>query len=236
MRATTLAPLLAALAAPTALAVDPPALTVNGTGVVSAAPDTADVSVGVTTDAATAAEALAANTAAMRELFGVLAERGIASTDMQTSNFSVAPRYRYDNERNTQHLDGYQVNNQVNATVRDLSGLGALLDAVVAAGGNTVQGVTYTVAEPAALLDKARALAMEDARRKAGIYAGGAGRTLACVVQVSEHAPGMPGPVFAKAGMMRAESAVPVAGGELDFKADVSVTWRLGKNGEGCDE
>jgi len=76
-------------------AADPATLSVTGTGIVSATPDMATVTSGVTTQGPTAGEALAANSKAMADLLAALTAAGIADKDVQTSNFSVNPNYIY---------------------------------------------------------------------------------------------------------------------------------------------
>ena len=71
----------------------PRTLSVGGTGKVSAAPDVADVSMGVVTEAATAREALSANNEAMAKLRETLTGLGIAAKDVQTTGINLSPRY-----------------------------------------------------------------------------------------------------------------------------------------------
>jgi uncharacterized protein YggE len=203
-----------------------PSVTVTGAGKTSARPDTAEVTVGVTSEAASASEALRANNQAMKQLFGVLSRHKLADKDIQTVTFGVAPRYEYDHPGGRGRLVGYQVTNQTRVTVRQIEGLGALLDDLVGGGANTVSAVVFSVSEPAALQDAARRKAMEDARRKAALYARAAGLTLGPVTRVDERVGG-PRPFQAQIMMSRTEPAVPVAEGELEFRADVTVTFAL---------
>ena len=68
-------------------------ITIDGTGEVTAKPDMAIINSGVTTQGATAREALDANTTAMGELIAALKASGIEARDIQTSGFSVNPDY-----------------------------------------------------------------------------------------------------------------------------------------------
>src|SRR5690606_12370713 len=118
----------------------PRTITITGEGEVSAAPDIAYVETGVVTEGKTAAEALAANTAAMEKVFEGLEGAGIEKKDMQTSQFSVYPVYEQikddDNRPQTPKIGGYCVQNQLTVKVRDLDNLGAILDKVVTLGSN----------------------------------------------------------------------------------------------------
>lgn len=210
-------------------------IAIDGRGEVVAAPDMATVNSGVTTQGATAREALDANTTAMNELLAALKEAGIGPRDIQTSGFSVNPNYVYSDERDAQGytlppiINGYQVANSVTVIVRDLDALGSILDTSVTVGANTVNGVTFSVADPSALLNDARKAAFADARAKAELYATAAGTKLEDIVSISESAgydSPAPYPMYARADMA-ASAPVPVAGGELTFSITVNVQWDL---------
>jgi uncharacterized protein YggE len=68
-------------------------ITVIGTGEVEAVPDEAEFSLGITTDGASAREALAANSARMHRLIAALKAAGVADRDIETQNVSVGPSY-----------------------------------------------------------------------------------------------------------------------------------------------
>jgi uncharacterized protein YggE len=214
-----------------------PSLSVSGVGKVSAAPDTADVSVGVVTQATAAKDALAANTEAMTKLIATLKEQGIAEKDIQTQNLSIQPQYTQpprnrENQEFTPKIAGYQVTNTVRITSRKIDALGGVLDALVQSGANQMYGISFRVDEPEGLLDRARLDAVEDAKRKARLIAQAAGVKLGPPIQISEsgNMP-MPRPMMmrgmAAAPMMAAAAPVPVAGGEQDFSVTVSVTFQI---------
>lgn len=232
--ATVLAPLFIA----TALTAAPAwagQISITGTGEIAAAPDMAFVTSGVTTQGNTAAEALAANTAAMTELIATLKEAGIEPRDIQTSGFSVNPNYVYSDARDANgyqlppKIAGYQVSNSVTVRVRKLSSLGAVLDKAVTVGANTINGVSFSVADPSKLLDEARKQAFSDAKSKAALYATAAGAELGKIEMISEtQSYGQPQPQMMRAvAMDKAGSPVPVEGGELSFSINVQVTWDI---------
>lgn len=212
-------------------------ISVVGHGEVSAAPDTAFVTSGVTTQGATAREALDANSAAMSELIQTLKDAGIAERDIQTSGFSVNPNYVYSDARDENgyqlppKISGYQVMNTVTVRVRALDTLGGVLDKAVTVGANTINGVSFSVADPADLLDQARADALADARRKAEVYEKSGLFELGDLHQISETTNyGQPVPMAEAMMFDRAASAVPVATGELVYSIDVQVTWEIDDN------
>lgn len=230
-----LIPLLLAtsLSLPALAANEPALISVTGTGEVSAAPDTAFINSGVTTQGATAREALDANTKAMNDLMATLMEAGIEARDVQTSGFSVSPNYVYSDARDENgytlppKIDGYQVYNTVNVRIRDLSTLGAVLDKQVTVGANTINGISFSVADPSKLYDEARKAAFADAKEKAELYAEAAGETLGLLKAINEgQSYAQPQPYMMRADMA-ASSPVPVATGELSFQINVQVTWAV---------
>lgn len=210
-------------------------ITIEGQGEVRAAPDMAMISSGVTTQGSTAREALDANTASMAELIAALKAEGIEARDIQTSGFSVSPNYVYSDARDKNgyslppKINGYQVSNTVSVAVRDLAELGSILDKSVTVGANTINGVSFSVADPAELYNEARKSAFADARKKAELYATAAGASLGELESIVEsqgfNGP-QPYPMYARAEMA-ASAPVPVEAGEMSFAITVKVEWDL---------
>lgn len=213
-----------------------PTISVDGRGEVTASPDTAYINSGVTTQAATAREALDDNTAAMTQLIDTLKAAGIEERDIQTSGFSVSPNYVYSDVRDalgyTQppKISGYTVSNTVNVRVRNIDILGDVLDKSVTVGANTINGISFAVADPSELYDQARKLAFEDALAKARLYADAAGVDLESVRSISEsqaYAPPQPY-MMREAALGASDRAVPIQSGELTFSINVQVSWEIG--------
>lgn len=211
----------------------PRTITLTGEGETTAPPDIAYIETGVVTDGKTAAEALAANSKAMADIFAGLKDAGIEDRDMQTSQFSVYPVYEQQPEPRTTpetpKIGGYRVHNQLTVTVRDLPKLGGILDQVVTLGSNQLNGIRFSIDEPDALVDEARKDAVKDALRKAKLYAGAAGVALGQIVSISENGVSMPQPMYMKSMSMRegAASDVSVAAGEQRLTASVTLVIRI---------
>jgi uncharacterized protein len=204
----------------------PATVTVSGVGTVTAAPDMAEITSGVVTQAPTAAQALAANSQAMEKVLQSLAALGVAARDIQTTGISVSPQRRaVRGEGRPPEIVGYEVTNQVRVKVRDLGRLGRVLDEQVAQGANSVYGIRFGLVDPAPLLDEARRRAMVDAWRRADLYAAAASLKIGRVVVVQEAGAAAPRPEMA-ARLMTA-GAVPVVPGEQEIQASVSVTFSL---------
>ncbi|HWT30717.1 MAG TPA: SIMPL domain-containing protein, partial [Propylenella sp.] len=208
-------------------------LTVIGEGLVHGRPDMALIIMGVVSEAPSASEALSANSAAMTRILDALKADGLESRDLQTSNFSVEPRYSqpppgYDGSQPFEpKIVGYAVRNELTIRIRDLTKVGALLDQVIGLGANTISGPTFTVAEPRSLEDEARRAAMADALRKGNLYAEAAGLPLGPIARIEETMTQWPPPMplGAMAREMAADASVPIEGGELGFRAQVTVSW-----------
>jgi len=210
----------------------------SGHGEIMAKPDTAYVTSGVTSQAATAKDALAATTADMTALIGVLKDAGVAEEDIQTSGFAVNPNYIYSDQRDANgyqlppKISGYTVTNSVTVHVRDLSILGTMLDKEVSVGANTINGINFAVEDPSALYDQARKAAFADAKGKADLDADAAGVGLGAIENISENQGSTqpPQPYLYKATAAAADRSapVPVEAGQLTFSIDVAITWDLG--------
>ena len=219
--------LAAALFSP-ALAADPAprTLSMNGHGEMRAAPDMATVTAGVTTSAPTAAAALAANSSRMKSVFAALKKLGVADKNIQTTGFNVSPQYTNGDNNNPRRLTGYQVSNDVSVRLEDVARVGAAVDALVAAGANQMNGISFDIAAPAPLLEKARGQAIADARARAETYAKAAGVSLGAILSISE-AGGVEPPRPMYRMMAMAQASTPVAAGQQSVTADVSVVWEI---------
>lgn len=219
----------AAALAQEAPAADAGRLTVTGEGRAAVAPDMATVMLGVTSEAETAKAAMDETSAGVAALLQTLAEAGVEPRDIQTTGLSLTPVWdgrTYDS--GPPEITGFAASNAVTVRVRELDALGGLLDAALESGANTFNGLSFGLAEPRPAEDEARADAVADARRKAERIAAAAGVTLGEVVSIYEDMGGPPPqPMFRMEAAM-ASDAVPVAPGELDLTARVTVVWEIG--------
>ena len=150
-------------------------ITLSASGTVTAVPDRVMITLGVMSEELTARQALDANTAAMRKVIDSLKAEGLGDRDVQTSDFSIGPRYEYYQDGKPPKLAGYQVSNLVNIRVTDIAKLGAILDKAVGEGSNQINGIRFEVSDADQRLDEARKTAVGNARRMAEIYATAAG-------------------------------------------------------------
>jgi uncharacterized protein YggE len=212
---------VAALAAAPAQALDR-LVTVTGEATVSVAPDAAVIRIGVSSIGKTAREASDANAKKMTAVLAAFRNSGIAERDVQTSRLSLQPQYD-PNKAGPARLLGFQVTNQVTVKIRDIDKVAAILDNAIAAGANEMSGIEFVVSEQSKLLDQARDEAIADAKRKATLYTEAAGGKLGKVVSITEEGASTPPRPVAQ---FRA-AAMPVAPGERELRAVVSVSYEL---------
>lgn len=204
----------------------PTTLDLSASAEVSAAPDIATVSAGVVTQAEDAAAALAANSARMTAVLAAVRKAGVKPADIQTSRLSLQPKYVYQ-QNEAPRLTGFEASNQVQVTLHDVSRIGAVIDALVAAGGNRIEGPNFRVSNAEALLDNARAEAVTKARARAELYARAAGLRVTGISRISEDS-GSSAPVpMPRMMAMAAEAPTPVEAGVVNLSVTVSMQFEL---------
>lgn len=220
------------VAVPTAAApLDGTLLTVSATGRVTRTPDLATVRAGVVTQGQSAAGALGENAQRMAAVVAALKAAGIAARDITTSAVALQPQYRYaDNQPPA--VTGYQATNTVSVRFRDIAKAGRVLDALVKAGANQIDGPSLSLSQPDAALDAARTDAVTRARARAALYAQAAGLRVERIVSLDENgedAGGAPQPpVMFRARAMAADAApTQVLPGETDVTATITVRFLL---------
>jgi uncharacterized protein YggE len=224
----------AALAAPAAAqpiamqAITGTRLDVVATGEVRRVPDIATINAGVVTQAPTASEAIRGNATRMASVRAALRRAGIADRDIQTSQISLNPEYRYA-ENQPPRLVGYQASNQVSVRFRDIAETGEILDALVGQGANQINGPSLGIDRPEAALDEARTLAVANARSRAELYARALGMRIKRILSVSEpgivHMP--PIPVMRMEAANARDASTQIDPGEQTLTVNLTVSYEL---------
>ncbi|MDP2659468.1 MAG: SIMPL domain-containing protein [Dehalococcoidia bacterium] len=216
-------PASAALAGTGAAANQDAGIMVQGQGAASAAPDLAQLTLGVAAKASTVAQAQGDASAGMSRIMDKLTNLGVAKDQITTVRYSVQPQYGQN-----QNLTGYEVDNIISVKVSGVDKVGPLLDAVVTAGANRVENISFTVSDPKPLAAKARDAAMADAKARADQLAKLAGVTLGRPISIVETSAGGPVPLFRLGGGVAAASeAPPISGGETQLTVNVQVTYAI---------
>jgi uncharacterized protein YggE len=202
-----------------------PAITVHGTGTVTLTPDMATVVLGVDARQPTAKAAQAAASSAMNAVIAAVKRHNIAAADMATVSISLGPVYDYSG--NTQKLTGWEAQQALSVEDRNLADTGSLIDDAVAAGANSVQGVTLSVANPGAATAQARAAAVADAKARAQGLASAAGVTLGSPISIEETGAPSPTPVPMAAPAAGAMASTPIVPGSFEVTVTVDITYAI---------
>ena len=208
----------------------PRTISVNGTSQIILAPDIAYISIGVHSEAQDAQASMASNNEQSQAVIDALVAAGVDVKDIQTSNFSIYPQDKYSP---TGEVSGkiFAVDNTVSVKIRDLDGLGSLLDTAVQAGANTVYGISFDVEDKQAAISQGREAALENARQQAEQLAKAAGVSLGSVYSISTFS-NAPIPMAYDArgmggGAAEMASSTPITPGQLTITVDVSVVYEI---------
>jgi len=204
-------------------------VTASGNGKVYIVPDVAYIYVGVRSDADEVSDALNKNNEQAHAISEAVKALGVDAKDIQTASFNVYPMSDYG-------IDGqitrkyFVVENTVYVTVRDLSKLGNLLDAVVRSGANTINSISFDVLDKDTAMAEARDMAIAEARAEAEAIAKASGVTLGALQSVNVYTSNGQVSVYdAKGGMSAASSSeVPVSAGQIVITADANVVYEIG--------
>jgi uncharacterized protein YggE len=199
---------------------------VSGEGKVTVVPDIATLSLGISAQAASVAEAQSQAAEAMNGVMSALADNGVAKKDIQTQYFSIDQVTRWDDKNQQEVVIGYRVTNTVTAKIRETDKAGAIIDAVAAAGGDLtrINSIGFSVDDPTPYYEEAREKAMADAKAKGKQLAELAGVKLGKPTYISE---GTISPVYPRAVPYEAAAPTPISPGELELTLTVQVAYDI---------
>lgn len=203
----------------------PRQITVVGTGSVSTTPDIMRITLVVMADAPEATDAIRQMSSEMESVMSVLSDAGVPARDIQTTGLRLTQRYTAKRDDTMQpELAGFTASSDVTVVVRDIDQSGGILDAVVEAGANHINGLEFDVSERTPLLDQARGAAVADAIAKTALYAQAAALTPGAILSIEESgaAGGFPRDISAYRGLEARD--IPIAAGAFEVSAQVTLT------------
>jgi uncharacterized protein YggE len=208
-----------------------PEVVTSGEGEAQVTPDRATISIGVQTRAKTAKEAGAENAERQRAVIDTLRALGIPANQISTVSYNVYPEqvYHPDQGDKEPRIVGYNVTNTVRVEVRQLDKLGALIDAVLAKGANTIHSIELSASNTDEARRSALAAALAQARGDAEALARAAGGSLGALLEATTAQVAAP-PMFKNAEMMSARGAAaptPISPGEQTIHVTVTTRWRF---------
>jgi uncharacterized protein YggE len=193
-------------------------------------PDLGVLQLGVEAQADTVAEAQSQAAKAMNAVIAALKANGVADKDIQTRYFSINKVTRWDDKGSTEIVLGYRVSNTVTVKVRALDRMGAVIDAVVEAGGDLtrINSISFTVEDTTAYEKEARDKAMADARAKAQQLADLGDVDLGKPTYINENNYYNPAPIYYETrDASGISSQTPISVGEMDITVTVQVTYAI---------
>ena len=203
-------------------------ITVSAEGTVKVAPDAVRLTATATNVATSNKEALSSTATSAAVIRKALIAAGISTKDIATQNITVYPEYKYDTNGGST-LVGYRGSQLFSVVIRAAATAGEVVDAVVAAAGDSIQinSVAPFLLDAAKAAESARAVAVKNAKAKATSYAKLLGVKLGKVNYLSENgSPSISVPVFAAAA--KAEDAGTVVDlGQQDVTVSITVQWAI---------
>lgn len=210
---------------------NPSVLIVSGEAQIRVAPDEATVRMGIVRQARTAAGAQdQANTVA-KDILAAIAQAGVPATEVRTTGLQLSPMY--EERSQPPRISGYQASNFVSVRVTDLAKVGPVIDAGLRAGANEIHGIQFGLRDDLSARQLALKQAVTEARKKADSIAEAANIQIIFPLEISEtgvsYAPKAEfGGGFALMARAADMAATPVAAGDLEIRASVTIRYQIG--------
>lgn len=203
-------------------------ITVTATGESQATPDMAIISLAVVTDDKTAQQALADNNKSMNDIVKAFKSNGIQANDLQTSGLSIY-QYTPDKHNEKQNIEKlYHVSNSLTVRIRDLTNAGKIFDQAMALGVNSVNGITFTNADPKPFYQEARKKAIAEAIEKAKTIAQAANVKLGKIIKINENDDHYyPKPRLMSRAADTSYADTNFSGGELGYNVSITVVFSI---------
>ncbi|NLV36465.1 MAG: SIMPL domain-containing protein [Clostridiaceae bacterium] len=201
-------------------------MSVSGQAKVTASPDFATINLGVITEDKDAMAAQKENAASMDKVIASVKASGVKAEDMKTVNYSIQPKYDYNDRTGENRIIGYMVSNSVNVTVRDLTKTGSIIDAAAQSGVNTTSNIKFGLSNYEEFYNEALGKAVLAAKKKADTIAGALGVKLIAPISVNEGGGYSPLSNYAVYDMKAASNVqTPIQAGSLEITANVSIVY-----------
>ena len=206
-----------------------PRISVVGTGTVTMYPDEADLTFSVQTENKSAAYAAAENDLIMNNVYASLSALGVNKSEIKTTSYTLSPTY---DSYNFSKVVGYVAVNSVEITLTgsaNVSGVGSIVDTIVKAGVNQVDGISFsfTNSNYDTLQTQAYHQAIQDAYAKASAIVSGLGGVIIGVASVSSnYGYGiMPPQPIIYGGSDQTKLPTPISSGIQQVTSTVTITY-----------
>ena len=207
-------------------------ISVTGSGEVFGKPDVAYITLGVDQADKDAGKAIDSANTTLNAIVKAVGDAGVKDEDIQTTSYNIYPEDKTDPQTGQPTGDRvYHVTLAVTVTIRDISKVGAVIQAGLGAGANTINSLSFGIADTKSLEAAARKAAVNDAHDRATQLAEAAGVTLGTPITISESIGSVPVPLFNRPNeMAMAASAAPpqINAGQLSVSITVNITYSIG--------
>lgn len=205
-------------------------INVNGDGEISVTPDIAYVSFGVTTEKSSVSEAQKTNLTTMNNIIAAIKKSGVASEDIKTTNYSISPKYNYEEKTGNSSIVGYTVTSTLSVTAKNINSVGNIIDIAIINGANNSNGITFGVSDYEKYYNLALKNAISNAKNKAQVMADCIDVKLTTPSKITENSSGIPiqYPVFYNASEKASsvmDQGMIVEPGVYKIKANVSLVY-----------
>lgn len=203
-------------------------ISATGQGKVYLTPDVSYINIGVHSEEKDVSAALTANNAQSQAIASALQELGVEAKDIQTTAFNVYPKQNFGSQGEA--LDTkYVVENTVYVTIHDLPNLGKILDTVIRAGANSINGIEFDVLDKSKAMSQARQMAIDDAKKNAQELATASGIQLGKISNINVYTTNQPVSVYESKdrAMSTAAGQVPVSAGQLVLTVEANISYEI---------
>lgn len=204
-------------------------INVNGDGEVSVVPDIAYVSLGVTTEKTSVGEAQKSNSTTVNNIITAIKKAGVAGEDIKTSNYTISPKYNYEEKTGNSTIVGYTVTTILSVTVKNINSVGNIIDTAIINGANNSNGITFGVSDYEKYYNTALTKAILNAKAKAQVIASSIDVKLSTPAKITENSSGVPTeyPVFYNSSLKGSisDQGMTVETGVYKIKANVSLVY-----------
>ena len=216
----------AAATAQQATVREEPLVVTSGEGIVQAVPDRAWIAITAESRGSNPREAQRRNAELMTPVQEKLRAAGVPAEAIRTVGYDLQQEWDYVKDRRVSR--GYVARNTIDVRVDAIDRVGELLEIAVGTGATSVGGIRFDLKDRAKLEREALRLAVSDARAKADAAAAGAGRSVDRILRIEEHGVQspipLPRPMMREAAQMAASDAPPISAGQMELRAQVTVT------------
>ncbi|WP_281639951.1 SIMPL domain-containing protein [Capnocytophaga sputigena] len=155
-----------------------PTVEVVGEGIVYATPDMVNISISIEKEGIDLKNLRQKNGEAVAQVLQLL------SKELPMENFQTSYVSLYKDDYNK--LNKYRVVQNINIKLEDISKYDNLMNAIFDAGVNRIDGISFGVKNKEKLLQEARVAAIDDARKKALLYAVSLDQNIGKAIKIKE--------------------------------------------------